>query len=116
MSPPAPEPKPAKRGKAVKGGAKKGAKGAKPAPAPAAKMSCLEAAAQVLAEDGRPMNTKEITAEAAKRGYWASGAKTPGATLYAAVIREIADKGNESRFTKKDRGMFAATAHAGKGA
>jgi len=36
--------------------------------------------------------------------------KTPHATLYSAIIREIATKGKEARFVKKDRGMFAAKA------
>ena len=38
--------------------------------------------------------------------YWATGGKTPWATLYAAVIREIAAKGKESRFKKTGRGLF----------
>jgi hypothetical protein len=29
------------------------------------------------------------------------------ATLYSAVLREIATKGNEARFKKTDRGHFA---------
>ncbi len=29
-------------------------------------------------------------------------------TVYSAIIREIATKGKESRFMKKDRGQFAA--------
>lgn len=32
----------------------------------------------------------------------------PDATLYAAMIREIAAKGKESRFRKLERGLFAA--------
>ena len=43
----------------------------------------------------------------AKKKLWASpGGKTPHATLYAAIIREIAKKGDESRFKKTDRGQF----------
>jgi len=38
--------------------------------------------------------------------------ETPEATIYAAIIREIRDKGVESRFAKKDRGLFQATAEA----
>ena len=50
---------------------------------------------------------------AAKKGLWKSkSGKTPEATVYAAIIREIHDKGVDSRFEKKDRGLFAA---AGKG-
>jgi len=39
---------------------------------------------------------------------WATKGATPEATLYAAVIREIAAKGKESRFKKHDRGLFTA--------
>jgi hypothetical protein len=44
----------------------------------------------------------------AKKGLWSSpGGKTPHATLYSAIIREISVKGKESRFKKTDRGNFA---------
>ena len=33
--------------------------------------------------------------------------KTPEQTLYSAIIREIRDKGNASRFRKEGRGLFA---------
>jgi len=72
------------------------------------KMSALDAAAKVLAEAGEPMTSKEmIDAMAAKR-YWTSpGGKTPQATLYAAILREIQTKGADARFTKTERGHFA---------
>ena len=42
------------------------------------------------------------------KGYWASAAgKTPAATLYASLIREIQKKGNQARFKKTGRGRFA---------
>ena len=42
-------------------------------------------------------------------GLWRSpGVKTPEATLYAAIIREISAKGTEPRFAKHDRGLFVA--------
>ena len=37
---------------------------------------------------------------------WSTGGKTPHATLYAAIIREIAKKGKDARFRKVDRGRF----------
>jgi hypothetical protein len=44
----------------------------------------------------------------AEKGYWTSlGGKTPHATLYSAILREISTKGKESRFTKTERGKFA---------
>ena len=43
----------------------------------------------------------------AKKGYWTSPAgKTPHATLYAAITREVNTKGAEARFKKVDRGKF----------
>lgn len=71
------------------------------------KMSGLDAAAKVLAEAGAPMNTRDVVATAAAKGYWSSSAKTPAATIYAAIIREIAVKGAQARFKKTDKGLFA---------
>jgi HB1, ASXL, restriction endonuclease HTH domain len=83
-------------------------------PNPNRPMSSLDAAAKVLTDAGEPMRVKDIVEAAAKRGLWESkNGKTPAATVYASIIREIRDKGADSRFVKKDRGLFAA---AGKGA
>jgi hypothetical protein len=50
-----------------------------------------------------------ISRKIAAKGLWASPAgKTPHATLYSAILREIATKGNDARFRKTDRGLFAA--------
>jgi hypothetical protein len=74
------------------------------------KLSAIDAAAQVLAASKEPMNAKEMIEQMAAKGLWTSpGGKTPHATLYSAIIREIATKGKESRFAKKDRGQFAAS-------
>jgi len=70
------------------------------------KMSGLDAAAKVLGETGRPMGCNEIVSIMLERGLWATQGKTPEATIYAAIIREIAVKGAESRFRKADRGKF----------
>ena len=72
------------------------------------KASGLDAAARVLAEASEPMNVKDIVQVAFERGYWKSGGKTPSATVYSAIIREIAAKGAQSRFKKAGRGQFAA--------
>lgn len=69
-------------------------------------MSGLDAAAKVLAEAGKPINAKAIVETALARGYWATAGKTPAATVYAAIIREIRDKGQKARFRKTARGMF----------
>ena len=100
---------PAKSGKAPRA--------AKAPKAPKEKMpkrvSALDAAAQVVAGAKVPMRAKEMIAEMEAKGLWKSpGGKTPEATLYAAIIREIAAKGEKARFKKHDKGVFVA----GKGA
>ena len=71
------------------------------------KLSALDAAAKVLAESGAHMNAKEIIDAMGTKGYWTSpGGKTPSATHYSAILREINVKGKESRFQKTERGKF----------
>jgi hypothetical protein len=77
------------------------------------KVSALDAAAKVLAEEGRPMTCKEMIEAMAAKNYWTSpGGRTPEATLYSAIVRELTTKGSASRFQKTDRGKFARTAVA----
>lgn len=72
------------------------------------KVSALGAAAKVLAEEDRPMTCKEMIEAMAAKGYWTSpGGKTPAATLYSAILRELAAKGSAARFVKTERGKFA---------
>lgn len=85
----------------------KTAKPAKASPKNSGKLSCLDAAAKVLGEKKEPMTTKEMIEAMAARKYWTSpGGKTPSATLYSAILRELG-KGKESRFKKTERGKFA---------
>lgn len=85
----------------------------KPAKAKAKKLSALDAAAQVLAGNGGAMNTKEMIEAMAAQKLWESpNGKTPAATLYAAILREVTTKGTGSRFQKTEPGQFAATAVA----
>ena len=82
--------------------------GAVDAPARAAKLSALEAAVRLLGETGQAMNCQEMIAAMAAKGYWTSpGGKTPSATLYTSILKELTTKGKESRFVKVDRGHFA---------
>ena len=67
----------------------------------------LDAAAKVLAEAGEPMGCKAIVERMLASGLWQTKGKTPAATIYAAIIREIAAKGDKARFRKTDRGKFA---------
>jgi hypothetical protein len=72
------------------------------------KVSARDAAARVLAEEGRPMTCQEMIEAMAARGYWTSptGA-TPAATLYSALLRELSTKADAARFVKTERGKFA---------
>ena len=85
-------------------------KGSKPKSKSARKrLSALDAAAKVLSESTEPMNTKEMVEAMAAKGYWSTpGGKTPHATLYSAILREIKAKGSDARFTKTERGKFTA--------
>jgi hypothetical protein len=71
------------------------------------RLSALDAAAKVLTEAAQPMNCQEMIAAMAAKNYWTSpGGKTPHATLYSAIAREIDTKGTSSRFVKAERGKF----------
>jgi hypothetical protein len=77
------------------------------------KVSALDAAARLLGEAGRAMNSQEMITQMAEKGYWKSpGGKTPHATLFAAILREIKAKGKGARFQKADRGKFVRTSAA----
>jgi hypothetical protein len=73
------------------------------------KLSGLDAAAQILAKAKEPMGCKDLVKQAKADGLWSPGGKTPQATLYAAIIREIAKKGKDARFKKVSRGRFQLT-------
>ena len=68
--------------------------------------SGLDAAATVLAAAGEPLNTAEMVKRMLAKGLWKTSGKTPAATIYAAIIREIATKGKDARFRKTARGKF----------
>ena len=73
-------------------------------------MSGLDAAAKVLADAGEPLGCKTIVERMLAKGLWQTKGKTPAATIYAAIIREIATKGADARFRKVDRGRFELNA------
>lgn len=81
-------------------------KQAKAAPV-AEKLSQIAAAERVLAESGQPMTCKAMVEAMAAKGLWSSpGGKTPEATLYSSLLRQIRAKGKEARFKKVARGQF----------
>jgi hypothetical protein len=99
----------AKKGPATKAAGSKANAAAGNGKAKAKKLSAIDAAAKVLEGAKNPMTTKEmITAMAAKKLWKSPGGKTPHATLYSAILREISTKGKDARFKKSERGKFAA--------
>ena len=80
--------------------------GERDAPGVVKRASGLDAAAQVLDEAGEPMSCKTMVERMLTKGLWQTNGKTPAATIYAAITREIAMKGDASRFVKTDRGKF----------
>lgn len=86
------------------------AKRDKSKPDKAKKLTALDAAARVLAAKREPMTAPELIAAMAAKKLWSSpNGKTPAATLYAAMLREITTKGKQSRFARPERGKFAHT-------
>ena len=71
------------------------------------RLSALDAAAAVLKKAGAPMRSQDMITAMAEQGLWTSpNGKTPHATLYAAILREIGAKAKDARFRKTDRGLF----------
>lgn len=80
------------------------------------RLSALDAAAQVLGalppkERAAGLSAPDLIERMAKAKLWTSpGGKTPAATLYAAMLREIAGRGPASRFARVAPGRFSAAA------
>ena len=78
-------------------------------PAKPKRISGLTAAFMVLVDADAELPVKTIVEIAAEKDWWKSDAATPSATVYAAIIREIATKGDKSRFKRgAKRGTFRA--------
>ena len=93
--------------KAAKAAAKAAPK-SEAAAVPKKGLSLLNAAATVLERSGEAMPVRAMIEEAKASGLWTpTGGKTPEQTLYSAIIREIKDKGESSRFRKDGRGRFS---------
>lgn len=75
---------------------------------PGKKLSQIEAAVEVLRKAGEPMTCKAMVEAMSVKGLWTSPAgKSPDATLYASILRELAAKGTDARFVKAAPGKFA---------
>ena len=71
-------------------------------------VSALSAAVLVLASaPAEGLSAKAMIKQMVAQKLWNSPkGKTPEASLYAAIIREIGRKGKDARFRKVDRGRF----------
>ncbi|MCZ2340761.1 MAG: winged helix-turn-helix domain-containing protein [Bacteroidales bacterium] len=73
------------------------------------KLSQIDAALQLLRNADEPMTCKEMVETMAKKKLWSSpGGKTPEATLYASILRDLHK--DEPRFEKAAPGKFTAKA------
>ncbi|MDP1662819.1 MAG: HTH domain-containing protein [Phycisphaerales bacterium] len=85
------------------------------------KMSALDAAATVLASlpanhAAQGLSAGDLITKMEAGKLWTSAAgKTPSATLYAAMMREITLKGSQSRFCRPAAGRFALLGTQAKG-
>jgi len=71
------------------------------------RLGLVDAAIQVMKAAGKPMNCQEVVKAILEQNLWETAGKTPAATLYSSILREIQKKGSEARFKKVDRGQFA---------
>ena len=71
------------------------------------RLGLVDAAIQVMKEAGTPMNCKDIVKVILEKKLWETTGKTPDATLYSSILRDIQKKGAEARFKKVERGQFA---------
>lgn len=74
------------------------------------KLSAIDAAAKLLADTNETMTCTEMIEAMAVKKLWSSpNGKTPQATLYSAILREIKKKDADARFKKTERGKFATS-------
>ena len=71
------------------------------------RLGLVDAAIQVMKAAGKPMNCQEVVKAILEQKLWESAGKTPAATLYSSILREIVKKGADARFKKVERGQFA---------
>ncbi len=69
-------------------------------------MTGLDAAAKVLAENGRPLGVRQIVETMLQKRDWKTGGQTPYATISSAIQRDIKSKKADSRFRKAGPGNY----------
>jgi hypothetical protein len=55
---------------------------------------------------GKPLHCRELVRIMLSKGYWTTKGRTPAATLYVALRRDIKGKGAGSRFRHAGKGLF----------
>ena len=104
---PAAPPKPAKATKGKDAKAAKGKGKAKKAEEPPRKLSLANAAVEVLRQENKPLNTRELVKLATERGLWTPTAcRTPEQSLYGAFFLEIKNSDSPRIRKSAERGKF----------
>ena len=77
------------------------------APKPQKKLSLVNAGIEVLKQEGRPLNTREIVKLATERGLWTPTAcRTPEQSLYGAFFLEMKNSSSPRIKKSAERGKF----------
>ena len=77
------------------------------APKPQKKLSLVNAGIEVMKQEGRPLNTREIVKLATERGLWTPTAcRTPEQSLYGAFFLEMKNSSSPRIKKSAERGKF----------
>ena len=80
---------------------------AQKAPKPQKKLSLVNAGIEVMKQEGRPLNTREIVKLATERGLWTPTAcRTPEQSLYGAFFLEMKHSSSPRIKKSAERGKF----------
>lgn len=80
---------------------------AQDAPKPRRRLSLVSAGIEVMKQEGRPLNTREIVRLAAERGLWTPTAcRTPEQSLYGAFFLEMKNSDSPRIRKSAERGKF----------
>ena len=80
---------------------------AQDAPKPRRKLSLVSAGIEVMKQEGRPLNTREIVKLATERGLWTPTAcRTPEQSLYGAFFLEMKNSSSPRIKKSAERGKF----------
>ena len=83
------------------------AESAQDAPKPQKKLSLVNAGIEVMKQEGRPLNTREIVKLATERGLWTPTAcRTPEQSLYGAFFLEMKNSSSPRIKKSAERGKF----------